>query len=296
MITLSGYINIALDTPSGSLMDVGRRTKHDGIVSNRSGQSQVSTPLLMISPLRCVLPTWKRRRCILIYDHISTLPEEIAFIWCRPKALSAMLFFVNRYVALLVNIFYLFSDLLPISNKSSLSLRVYALYGCSRRLLRWMVIISLPLAAGALIYPLAHSKSPSGCHGIAWLAMFIYELLIFVLTVFKTCRTRGLPRFFQISRRDILGVMFHDGICSSRRGMTLVNLPNILTYFCGSDITRGSLSTMTSCMSVTLISRLMLNLRESVDTGIFSTPATTGVDILTTRISILQSEVSSEHW
>ncbi|KAG2358153.1 hypothetical protein BDR07DRAFT_1418480 [Suillus spraguei] len=54
--------------------------------------------------------------------------------------------------------------------------------------------------------------------------MFIYELLIFVLTVFKACKTRGLPRFFQISRRDILDVIFHDG-------MTLVNLPNILTYF-----------------------------------------------------------------
>ncbi|KAG2358154.1 hypothetical protein BDR07DRAFT_307665 [Suillus spraguei] len=108
-------------------MDVGRRTKHDVMISKRSGQSQVSTPLLlMISPLRCILLTWKRSGCWCactlmswrtIYDHISTLPEEMAFIWCRPKALSAMLFFVNRYVALLVNIFYLFSDFLPISDK-----------------------------------------------------------------------------------------------------------------------------------------------------------------------------------
>ncbi|KAG1811820.1 uncharacterized protein BJ212DRAFT_1373352, partial [Suillus subaureus] len=55
--------------------------------------------------------------CILIYDYIATLPEEIAFIWCRPKALSAMLFLVNRYVALLGNIFGLLSDFLPISNE-----------------------------------------------------------------------------------------------------------------------------------------------------------------------------------
>ncbi|KAG2358152.1 hypothetical protein BDR07DRAFT_1418478 [Suillus spraguei] len=52
---------------------------------------------------------------------------------------------------------------------------------------------------------------------------------------------------------------------------------------------------MTFSMSVTLISRLMLNLHESMDTGIFSTPATTSIDIITTRVSVLQSEVSS-HW
>ncbi|KAG1871478.1 hypothetical protein F4604DRAFT_1769916 [Suillus subluteus] len=43
-----------------------------------------------------------------------TLPEEIAFIWRRPKALSAMLFLLNRYIALLANISSLVVDLQPI--------------------------------------------------------------------------------------------------------------------------------------------------------------------------------------
>lgn len=34
-----------------------------------------------------------------------TLPEEIVFIWRRPKALSAILFLLNRYLALLGIIF-----------------------------------------------------------------------------------------------------------------------------------------------------------------------------------------------
>lgn len=267
--------------------------------------------------------------CILIYDHISTLPEEIAFIWYRPKTLSATLFFINRYVALLSNISHMLGDFLPISNKSCskyllaremlirfqqtliciiLFLRTYALYGRSKRLLKWMVIISLPLAAAVWSGTFLHDSNnvtDGKCHeiyttvtsirrGIAWLAMFILELLIFALTVFKVCKTRGLPRFFQISRRDILDVIFYDGVMYFA-GMTLVNLSNILTYFCGLDITRGSLSTITSCMSVNLISRLMLNLHESMDAGIFSTSATTSIDILTTRVSVLQSEVSS-HW
>ncbi|KAG0702180.1 hypothetical protein DFH29DRAFT_511822 [Suillus ampliporus] len=54
---------------------------------------------------------------ILIYDHMVTLPEEIAFIWCRPKALSAMLFLLNRYVALLGNICSLFIGFLLQSDK-----------------------------------------------------------------------------------------------------------------------------------------------------------------------------------
>lgn len=33
----------------------------------------------------------------------------------------------------------------------TLSLRTYALYGCSRRLLKWMAIVGLALGAGALV-------------------------------------------------------------------------------------------------------------------------------------------------
>lgn len=42
-----------------------------------------------------------------------TLPEEITFIWCHPKMLSAMFFLANRYVALIGNIYGLFIDFLP---------------------------------------------------------------------------------------------------------------------------------------------------------------------------------------
>ncbi|KAG0702176.1 hypothetical protein DFH29DRAFT_511557 [Suillus ampliporus] len=54
---------------------------------------------------------------ILIYDHMVTLPEEIAFIWCRLRTLSAMLFLVNRYVALFGNIYALFIDFVPQSDE-----------------------------------------------------------------------------------------------------------------------------------------------------------------------------------
>ncbi|KAG1786689.1 uncharacterized protein HD556DRAFT_1018134 [Suillus plorans] len=286
---------------------------------------------------------------ILLYDHMATLPEEIMFIWRRPKAMSAVLFLANRYVAVLSNILVLMSAFLPVSTERFqlcffniyyftqsrlscwkyamavhvlrvfqqlficfiLTLRTYALYGYRRRLLVWMGIIGFTLVAGmisvrALRYVSVNSAiGGGGCYetyptttsirsGIVWIIMFIYELLIFILTVFRTWRTRGVPRFSLISRRDILDVIFHDGVMYFA-GVTLVNLPNILTYFCGPDIIRGCLGPFTTCMSATLISRLMLNLHGCVDTGIFSTPAETSPDILTTRVDV-EFAVSSAHW
>ncbi|KAG2129327.1 hypothetical protein BD769DRAFT_1455776 [Suillus cothurnatus] len=171
-----------------------------------------------------------------------------------------------------------------------------------------MAIVGLALVAGALAGSFGHDSNgvtEGDCHevyttatsirhGMAWIAMFIYELFIFVLTVIRTCKTRGLPRFSLISRRDVLDIIFHDGVMYFA-GMTLVNLPNILTYFCGSDIIRGNLGTFTSCLSVTLISRLMLNLHESIDTGIFSISAETTFDVFTTRVDV-QSAISTHYW
>ncbi|KAG1790695.1 uncharacterized protein HD556DRAFT_1445977 [Suillus plorans] len=278
---------------------------------------------------------------------MATLPEEIMLIWCRPKATSAVLFLINRYLAVLGGVVVLISNFLPVSPKQificlTLSLRTYALYGRSRRLLKWMGIIGLVLIAGALAVTFGddsdagvdagdcheiYTTATTVHHGMAWMAMFIYELLIFVLTVFRAWKTRGL-RFSLLSRRDILDVIFQDGIfrrtgivntepterrCDVLRRNDIsqftqhsdaplwfsehTRMFHQVDYFltiCKENI-RGSLSVFTTCMSVTLISRLMLNLHGCVDTGIFSTPAETSPDVLTTRIDV-EFAVSSDHW
>ncbi|KAG1906307.1 uncharacterized protein F5891DRAFT_559182 [Suillus fuscotomentosus] len=249
---------------------------------------------------------------ILLYDHMATLPEEIMIIWCRPKATFAVLFLVNRYIAVLSNILDLMSTFLPVSIERfqlcffniyylthqrlscrkfvvavyalrifqqvficfTLTLRTYALYGCRRHLPIWMGIIVLAVVTGILLvgvfrYNLVnggigggscykiYTTSVSIRYGIAWIVMFIYELLIFILTVSRTWKTRGLRRFSLISRRDILDVIFHDGVMYFA-GMTLVNLPNILTYFCGPEILRGSLSAFTTCLFILHTRTLLL--------------------------------------
>ncbi|KAG1885406.1 hypothetical protein F4604DRAFT_100989 [Suillus subluteus] len=259
---------------------------------------------------------------ILIYDHLATLPEEIIFIWRRPKALSAKLFLVNRYIALLGNIFafcvkytlcrQLFFLSQGIIVCLILTIRIYALYGCNKRLLTCMIIVGFTLVAGACAGAIGHFSSNAtifpgvGCYetytvavaarvGLAWVALFIFELLIFILTVYRICKTRGL-RLSLFTRSNIVDIMFHDGAMYFG-AMTLINIPNILTYYSSSVDNRGSLATFTSSMSATLISRLVLNLHASMDTGILSTTVRDDSSsfALTTRVNV-QSAISSHHW
>ncbi|KAG2160217.1 uncharacterized protein EDB93DRAFT_1114116 [Suillus bovinus] len=184
-----------------------------------------------------------------------------------------------------------------------------------KRLLALLIIIILAFVGGASVsteafgrYPSTVTILPGGyCYqtytaeslmpwlysvaglGIPWVALFFYELLIFVLTVTRIFKIRRLLRLSLMrSRRNIISVMFQDG-----EVMTLFNIPNILTYY---DIIMGSLSTFTSCMSVTLISRLMLNLHKSIDAGILSTPTQDDDFPVLNTIIDLQSTNSSHYW
>ncbi|KAG2030805.1 hypothetical protein BDR03DRAFT_1003404 [Suillus americanus] len=188
----------------------------------------------------------------------------------------------------------------------TLTLRIHALYDRNWRLLGCMVIVGLALMGGASASSYSNNNTTtyiqgSDCHnaftakeaarhGLAWVAVFVYDLLIFVLMVFRTCKTRGFLRL-SLSNRNIYGILFQDGAMYFA-AMTLINVPNILTYYCGSDVTRGNLATLTGCMSVTLVSRLVLNLHKSTDNGIFSTAIRNddpSLDVFTTSVQVVAS-------
>ncbi|KAG0702189.1 hypothetical protein DFH29DRAFT_875356 [Suillus ampliporus] len=245
---------------------------------------------------------------ILIYDHMVTLPEEVAFIWCRPKALSAMLFLVNRYVALLGNICALVMDFLPISDELAgsqrISVELFEIYasqttapvvsrnhGLPKRLLACMIIIMVALGGGASAGTFGHfSSNATILPGVGCYETYTAQMI---------CKTRGLLRSSLATRRYIIDIIFHDGAMYFG-AMVLCNIPNILTYYInqsGSAATAGMLSTFTSCMSVTLISRLMLNLHKSVGVGVFSTSTwddDNTLPVLTTRVNV-QLAISSHH-
>lgn len=240
------------------------------------------------------------------YDHIISLGDEISFIWYRPKTQSAYWFLGNRYLAFLGNIVVTVLRAWPLSEQSCrkynwfrqlllvtnqvlacvlLTIRTYALYGRSRRVLWFM------LSWGAILFGVAcfsltgqsssHAIQQTGCHialsprtavrlAIAWEALFAYDTIVFGLTIFKTYQGgHGTGALFSTSI-PLIRLVARDGAIYFAI-MALANFSNILTFYIGGPFMRGGLSTFASCMSVTMVSRLLLNLHRSADQGIFTT-------------------------
>ncbi|KAI3621489.1 hypothetical protein WG66_009423 [Moniliophthora roreri] len=112
---------------------------------------------------------------ILYWDHILTFPTEVKYLWKRPRFTSAYLFFLNRYFNTFANVIVIFSLFGPRSFLESteckpledlregiiivtqvivmiiMTLRIYAIYGCNKRLLRVLIGILILLLAGAAV-------------------------------------------------------------------------------------------------------------------------------------------------
>ncbi|KAG1815239.1 uncharacterized protein BJ212DRAFT_265959 [Suillus subaureus] len=131
-----------------------------------------------------------------------------------------------------------------------MTIRTYALYGCSKRLLAWLIIILVALAGAASVGTFGRFSGNTvilpgvGCYetytaetsirlGLAWVALFVFDLLIFTLTVYRICKTRGLLRLSLVTRRNVIDTIFHDGAMYFG-AMALSNIPNILTYYVNS--------------------------------------------------------------
>ncbi|RDB22108.1 hypothetical protein Hypma_010738 [Hypsizygus marmoreus] len=243
---------------------------------------------------------------VLLYDHLMTFGNEVDYLWRRSKARSAYWFFLHRYFAFFGNIVVMILGFTTLSAQRFafvahslnftivsffqilvcvlLTLRIYALYSCSLRILAYMVG-SGTIVAGVLCWTLFGQKITSaghgsGCHiGLssdtairlagAWEALFVYDSILFTLTMAKTWRGRHEFPFNRASV-PVIYLIFRDGAIYFAV-MALANFANIMTfYFCG-PFMRGGLSTFGSAISVTMMSRLMLNLHESADAGIHST-------------------------
>lgn len=234
------------------------------------------------------------------FDHFITFDAEIEYLWKQPKTPSARLFFLNRYLAFFGNICVTVLVFTTISVTSCrhynlvrqtlliisqiivcilLTMRIYAIYACSLRVLYCMVasaIILLGVSCWSLFGQKHVDSTPvSGCHigldrdtairiASAWEALFVYDTIIFSFTLFKTYKERR-----NHITPDILSLILRDGAIYFAV-MAFANLSNILTFYLAPPFLRGSLSSFASCISVTMMSRLMLNLHQTATAGIFS--------------------------
>ncbi|KAJ7151957.1 amino acid permease-domain-containing protein [Mycena filopes] len=242
----------------------------------------------------------------LYWDHLMTFGDEVRHLWRKPKTPSTYSFLLNRYLAffgdVVVTFFVfntvpdswckhinLFRQLLLVLNQTTicllLALRIYALYGRRRKVWVYMLSSAAVLMGVSLWAISGHGGEPVphviGCHianskaigihlAVPWEALFTYDIIIVVALLYKSIQTRNQSGTMR--SEPLLSLLIRDGAVYFVL-MALINLANILTFYLAESLLRGCLSTMASCLSVTMMSRLMLNLHAVESTGIFSTTA-----------------------
>ncbi|KII90487.1 hypothetical protein PLICRDRAFT_39043 [Plicaturopsis crispa FD-325 SS-3] len=233
---------------------------------------------------------------ILYFDMLITLADEVNFIWKRPKSFSAVAFMLNRYLlssgTVVTTIWHAhLNEVCNLDTPSQcnklrevlvllaqvivillLTMRTYALYGRNSRILALLVCLALVFFAVAIwsAISLASSKADPMTVvldvTVSWWMMFIFDSTVFTLTCLKTYRGRFAHQLQ--GNMTVTALMFRDGAVYYAV-MALTNLANILTYYLANSILlRGVLTAFSNCLSVTLISRLVLNLHKTAHSGI----------------------------
>ncbi|KAJ6596180.1 hypothetical protein DFH09DRAFT_128587 [Mycena vulgaris] len=161
-------------------------------------------------------------------------------------------------------------------------LRMYALYGRGRRLLCALVVVGIALMAAAAYNTLGQQATTitvlPGCHpylgattayhlASTWVSLLIFDGMIFGLTVchgWSTRRSLGIHRTTPLHTLIVRDGALYFGV------MVLSNLANILTFVTNLPILPGSLATFATCISITMMMRLMLNLHEHAERGVLN--------------------------
>ncbi|KAL5514378.1 hypothetical protein ACEPAG_2466 [Sanghuangporus baumii] len=234
---------------------------------------------------------------ILYYDYLLTFGDEVRFFWRRRKANSVtILFFLNRYLSILGIIpvvlqsfrswsdkgcdalqkfHQFFSVLVQIIVGVILIIRTYALYERNVKIAIIMAIfafIVVCIGVWAILGKSSVVEEPFdlsfmlGCHPLiareeairlaaAWGGLLLFDSVIFTLTLVKAIAIwkLGTRRLFHVLVRD--GTIYY-------LVLAMANLSNILTFLIGEPVLRGVSTTFANAISVTMLSRLMLNLQN----------------------------------
>ncbi|KAH8809496.1 hypothetical protein DL96DRAFT_1628317 [Flagelloscypha sp. PMI_526] len=240
---------------------------------------------------------------LFYYDYMLTLPDEIRYYWKAPGGSGFYLFACHRYYNLLASFFLAYRPYAWMSIPAAicanirtayqvslilaevmvavlLTLRTYALYGKSKMVLGlfgsvlatglaicgWAIVkqkvshtSNLP-DFGGCPYPLEYESEIF--FAAPWLTLLVFDLLVFGLTVWKSyysTRIRG-----QLLSIPIVKLIMRDGAIYSGV-MVSANLANIVTYYVPGRFqgAQGCLSILSWSLSVTMMSRLLLNLRAN---------------------------------
>ncbi|KAI0302894.1 hypothetical protein B0F90DRAFT_181676 [Multifurca ochricompacta] len=233
---------------------------------------------------------------ILYYDYAITLHWEIEFLWppYNKLGLFTSACILNRYLPIIGHIPLLASYMAQKTPDVCQALhvyheifgmalqflagviclvRVYALYGRSRRILGFLVFVgAASILTGcwamvgsrrAKVETINVITSIPECHqfmppeggkfaALAWTGVLVFDSVIFSLTLFKAVTMGRGIRLLDVIVRD--GTIYYSALF-------IVNLANIMTLRFAPPMLKGISTNLTNVLSTTLVSRLVLNLR-----------------------------------
>ncbi|KAI0271173.1 hypothetical protein BGY98DRAFT_204646 [Russula aff. rugulosa BPL654] len=236
---------------------------------------------------------------MLYYDYFLTLHREIQFLWPphnkqRPFTLACI---INRYVPMIGVLPVVMSYFIRVNpavrpceglhayrqwfmvavqtNGGVLCLlRVYALYGRSRRILGVLLFlatgVTLTVFVSLFIVRKARDEtipivSPFGgcaqytphtwgrCAAVAWAGALAFDSVIFFLTLYRAFKIGRGVKLLHVIVRD--GTMYFSALF-------LMNLGNILILLFAPPLLKTSITPYTNVLATILVNRLVLNLRE----------------------------------
>jgi len=225
---------------------------------------------------------------ILYYDYFLTLPKEVEGYWhTGPHAWGSILFLANRYVAMLGHLpfFYIYfrrpcksSHIASFSSAYHgvlvlvlaaltgiiLGMRVYALYYPNKWVLGIVIFeaaVAIALACWSLTRLLpggAIAAGPTPAYrrpvAVAFSGLLLFDFTIFILTIYRSFRLWNRREPF-LHRFFLDGLLYYGVICS-------LNLLNIIVLVVIKPRIDLSTPIFTNLVSVAMVSRLMINLRE----------------------------------
>ncbi|KAJ8508246.1 hypothetical protein ONZ45_g9477 [Pleurotus djamor] len=196
---------------------------------------------------------------ILFYDYLLTFDLEVERFWRRPKlSLVPILFFVNRYGVLLgyvpTVVMLLRPDFLLPGN------------------VLWTIMDkSNKLHAQESLCINVYNHSQGNQLAGNWAGLFLLDFTVFSLTLRKTLiLLRDFPDSFTLWSALIRDGAVYFGV------LFITNFANILMLLLGPPALKALLTDIINILASTLISRLMLNLRDKSVTKLHG-------DTLTTR-------------
>jgi len=236
---------------------------------------------------------------LLIYDYFLTLPDEVVNVWPRRLSFVNGLFYLNRYLALLVTIpLLLLGDFYGPSVKTCqnvlfgrnstilleqvivaliLAARTYALYKSSKRFaLICSIIATTILVLAAWLVLGVPALPPIQFNGAcapptsdlvghrtagAWALSATFDTLIFSLTLYKSWQLEKLSPAGLFKENSLMSTFFRDGALYYAAILSL-NTVTIISYATWGEFIKPIPATFSNGLSSIMMTRMVLHLRK----------------------------------